>query len=164
MNHPALIRMPRIAAVALLLMGTAAFAQPGPPAGDQGGPPGNEAGPTFNPGGPGGPGIPGGPGGMGEFGPPGGVVPGELPRPGVVLPGVLQRVLNLTDAQKQQVEALQKEVDARLATILTADQLKTLKSMGPPPPPSTHPGLGPGHGPPGGEIQGVPPVGAPPGN
>ena len=62
---------------------------------------------------------------------------------------MLQQRLNLTPEQKSQVEALQKEVDARLAKILNDDQKTQLKEMrergpggpggprggGPPPPP-----------------------------
>jgi Spy/CpxP family protein refolding chaperone len=66
---------------------------------------------------------PGGqPGGFG--GPPGGP-----PQPGQVLPGFVQEMLNLTAEQKKQVEELQKEVDAKLAKILTAEQKKTLQQM-----------------------------------
>jgi Spy/CpxP family protein refolding chaperone len=82
---------------------------------------------------------PGGPpGGFG--GPPGG--PGGPPQPGQVLPGFLQEMLNLTAEQKKQVEELQKEVDAKLAKILTAEQKKTLQQM---PGPFSFPG-GPGGG------------------
>ena len=38
-------------------------------------------------------------------------------------------MLKLTDDQKTQVAELQKEVDAKLAKILTADQQKQLKEM-----------------------------------
>lgn len=100
------------------------------------------------PGGPGGPpgGFDGGPRGRGGprgFGPP--------PRPGEVLPPMLQERLQLTDEQKRQVAELQKEVDAKLARILTSEQMDQLKRMrqrgpgrgpggpggpgGPPPPP-----------------------------
>ncbi|MDY3555088.1 EF-hand domain-containing protein [Gemmata sp. JC717] len=81
----------------------------------------------FGPGSPGGPGGPGGPG----FGP---------PQPGQVLPPFLQDQLNLTDAQKKELAALQKDVDARLNKILTDEQKKALRERGPggfpPPPPS----------------------------
>src|SRR6266498_1243311 len=63
---------------------------------------------------------PGGPGG-----PPGG--PGGFPQPGQVLPGFLQERLNLTAEQKKQLDELQKEVDAKLAKILTTEQKKTLQ-------------------------------------
>jgi hypothetical protein len=48
---------------------------------------------------------------------------------GGVLPAFLQTQLKLTDEQKKQVADLQKEVDAKLGKILTADQMKTLKEM-----------------------------------
>jgi len=92
-------------------------------------------------------GRPEGPGGRGPGGPggPGGRGPGGPPQPGQILPSFLQERLNLTAEQKKQVEALQKEVDARLAKILTDEQKKQLKEMreggrpgGPPP------GRGPG--------------------
>ena len=100
------------------------------PAGNgRGGPGGRGAGPGgFDDGGPGGP--PGrgrGPGGRGMMGGP--------PRPGQVLPPMAQQMLNLTDDQKKQVDELQKEVDAKLAKILTPQQLDQLKQM---------PGRGPG--------------------
>jgi len=65
-------------------------------------------------------GRPGGP----QGGPPGGP-----PRPGQVLPGFLQERLKLTGEQKKQIEELQKEVDARLAKILTDEQKKMLQEM-----------------------------------
>jgi spore coat protein CotH len=79
------------------------------------------------PGGPGGP--PGGRGGPG--GPPGGPPdgPGGLPQPGQIMPGPLQERLKLTAEKKKQVAALQKEVDAKLATILTEEEKKTLQQM-----------------------------------
>ena len=66
--------------------------------------------------------------GKGGFGPggPGGRM---MPQPGVLLPSFLQEALKMTAEQKKQVEELQKEVDAKLAKILTADQLKQLKEM-----------------------------------
>jgi len=88
------------------------------------------------------------------FGPPGGFGPGGpggpmmgMPRPGEVLPPMLQQRLRLTAEQKSQVENLQKEVDAKLAQILTDDQQKSLKEMRE---------QGPG-GPPGGRRPGGPP-------
>jgi hypothetical protein len=77
-------------------------------------------------------GGPGGPGGPGGFGPPGGG-PGGFrmgpPRPGEVLPPMLRDRLELTAEQSRQVDALQKEVDARLEKILSADQRNQLKEM-----------------------------------
>ncbi|MBA4065563.1 MAG: hypothetical protein C0501_17985 [Isosphaera sp.] len=55
--------------------------------------------------------------------PPGGSGP---PRPGEVLPPPVRDALKLTDAQKKQLDALQKDVDARLGKLLTADQRKQL--------------------------------------
>jgi hypothetical protein len=86
-------------------------------------------------GGPGGFGPPGG--GRGGFGPPGGGPGGPMMapmRPGEVLPGMFQQRLRLSAEQKSQVEDLQKDVDARLAKILTSEQnaqLKELRSRGP---------------------------------
>lgn len=77
-----------------------------------------------------GPGGPGGPGG--GFGP---------PQPGQVLPTFLREQLKLTDAQQKELDALQKDVDAKLDKLLTEEQKKALKAMrerGPggfPPPP-----------------------------
>ena len=102
----------------------------------RGGPGGFDDAP-FGPGGPGGRG-PGGRGGPGFGGP---------PQPGQVLSPMFQEMLNLTADQKQKLAALQKDVDARLAGILTDEQLNQLKQMrergprgrrgngGPPPPP-----------------------------
>jgi EF hand len=87
------------------------------------------------PGGPGGFGPPGG--GRGGFGPPGGGPGGPMMapmRPGEILPGMFQQRLKLSDEQKSQVEDLQKDVDARLAKILTSEQnaqLKEMRSRGP---------------------------------
>ncbi len=75
-----------------------------------------------DPSGPGdGPGRRPGPGGSGGFGGP--------PQPGQILPDRLQEMLKLTDEQKKQVADLQKDVDAKLAKILTEDQQKQLKEM-----------------------------------
>jgi Spy/CpxP family protein refolding chaperone len=68
----------------------------------------------------------GGPGGFG--GPPGGGRGGPF-QPGQVMPNALQVLLMLSDDQKKQVEELQKEVDAKLAKILTEEQNKQLKEM-----------------------------------
>lgn len=64
----------------------------------------------------------GGPGGGGQGGP---------PRPGEILPGFVQDQLQLTDSQRQQLAALQAQVDAQLAQILTAQQIQQL-TAGPP--------------------------------
>jgi pimeloyl-ACP methyl ester carboxylesterase len=84
------------------------------------------------------PGRPGGrPGGSGF---PGGFRPVQ---PGRVLPASVQETLKLTAEQKTQVEELQKEVDGKIAKILTDEQQKQLKeargSGGP-----GVPGAGPG--------------------
>lgn len=84
------------------------------PAGGPGGPGGGPGGPGA--GGPGGPG--GGPGGFG--GP---------PQPGQVLPPFLQDELQLTEAQRRELQELQKDVDSRLGKILTSDQQQQLRQM-----------------------------------
>src|SRR5262249_10750025 len=92
---------------------------------------------------PGGP----GPGGQPPFGPGGFVV---APQPGQILPPFLQERLNLTPAQKKQLEELQKETDAKLAKLLTPEQQKMLQEMRNP---------FPGPGAPGGFGFNPPPVG-----
>lgn len=120
-------------------------------------------------GGRGGPGGFGGPEGDfgppdGGFGPPGGGFGGPggglrgPPRPGQILPDFLQERLNLSTEQRRQLASLQKEVDARMDKILTADQKKMMQQMrrggpggfGPP-------GGGPGLGGPGAPGEGPPP-------
>jgi hypothetical protein len=88
--------------------------------------PGGGRGGFDGPGGPGGPGGrgPGGRGGRGGFGGFGGT-----PQPGQVLPPFLRDALRLTDAQKKQVDELQKDVDGKLAKILTDEQKKQLQDM-----------------------------------
>jgi hypothetical protein len=51
------------------------------------------------------------------------------PRPGMILPPLVVDALRLTDEQKKQLDDLQKEVDAKLGKILTADQKQQLKDM-----------------------------------
>jgi hypothetical protein len=73
------------------------------------------------------------------FGPPGfpppppGGGPGRFmmgpPRPGEILPPMFQQRLGLTPEQKEQLEALQKEVDAKLDKILNVEQKRLLKEM-----------------------------------
>jgi hypothetical protein len=76
----------------------------------------------------GGPDGGGGPGGRGGFGGgPGGF--GGRPQMGVLMPRFIQDELKLSDAQKQQVADLQKEVEAKLDTILTDEQRKRYKEM-----------------------------------
>jgi hypothetical protein len=97
----------------------------------------------------GGPDDPGGPGGRGPGGP-GGF--GGPPQPGQVLPTALQDVLRLSDKQKQELAELQKEVDARLDKILSAEQRQQLRELrergpggfGPPPGGAGGPGDNPG--------------------
>jgi hypothetical protein len=113
--------------------------------------------PTNQRGGPGGFGGPGG--GPDGFGPPGGGPGGGgPPRIGQILPGFMHRRLNLTAAQTKQLADLQKEVDAKLAKILSSEQNEQLKEMQERGPGGGPPGFGgPGGGPPGG------PGGRPPG-
>jgi Spy/CpxP family protein refolding chaperone len=63
----------------------------------------------------------GGPGGGGP--PPGGAH---------LIPRFAAEKLNLTDDQKTQIAALETEMKAKLAKILTADQMKTLEEARPP--------------------------------
>jgi hypothetical protein len=53
----------------------------------------------------------------------------EPPKPGEVLPGLVQQRLKLTAEQKKELAAFQKDVDAKLEKILTADQRKSLQEM-----------------------------------
>jgi len=125
-NHDGTVTRDELLALAAKLeaeipAGSARGGRGGPGGGPDGfGGPGGFDGPPD--GGPGGQGRGrGGPGGRGGFGPP--------PQPGQVLPQRLQDELNLSDSQKQQVADLQKEVDAKLAKILTPDQLNQMKQM-----------------------------------
>ena len=90
-------------------------------------------------GGPGG-GGPGGPGGGGRGGPggggggpggPGGGFGGRggPPQMGVIMPDFMQEELKLTEEQKKQVSAIQKEVEVKLEKLLTAEQKKQYKEM-----------------------------------
>jgi EF hand len=99
---------------------------PRPRGGDDFGPPGGFSPPGGRGFGGQGPGSPGGPGRFGGQGPGG---RGGAPQPGQILPGFLQDRLKLSDEQKQQVADLQKEVDARLDKILTAEQKQMLKNL-----------------------------------
>jgi Spy/CpxP family protein refolding chaperone len=96
-------------------------------------------------------------------GPPDGQPPvqhsGNRPQPGFhLLPPPLAQQLNLTDDQKSQIADLEKETKAKLEKILTADQLKQLKSFRPP----MRGGMGRnGNGPEGGDNSRPP--GPPPG-
>jgi hypothetical protein len=62
------------------------------------------------------------------FGGPGGF-PFALPRPGEVLPGPLVEMLQLSSEQREQLAELQKDVDAKLASLLTDDQRSQLDEM-----------------------------------
>jgi Spy/CpxP family protein refolding chaperone len=86
-------------------------------------------------------------------GPPGGFPGGrfEPPQPGQILPGFIRDQLKLTAEQKKQLGALQKDVDAKLAKILTAAQKKSLQTAMRP-----GPGAMPG-GFPGAPGKGLPP-------
>ena len=95
--------------------------------------------PTGGRGGRGGPGGPGG-GGLGM----------RMPRPGDILPGFLQDVLGFSDAQKKQLADVQKDVDAKLDKILTAEQKTQLKRMSEGGPGGMFRGPGGGPGGPGG--------------
>jgi EF hand len=98
----------------------------------------------------------GGPGGFGPPGGPGGPMMGPA-RPGEILPSFLQRALDLSSEQKAQLDELQKDVDSRLAKILTDAQKKTLAQMR-----RRGPGGPGGFGPPGRRGPGVGPGGPPP--
>jgi hypothetical protein len=116
---------------------------PGGPGADRGQP---DRGGQGQPGGFGGPGGPGA-GGPGGFGARGGRGPGGFggpPRPGQIMPAFLQERLNLTEEQKKKLDELQKEVDSKLARLLTDEQRKQLEEMR-----QRGPG-GPGGPPPGG--------------
>ena len=70
----------------------------------------------------------------------------------------MQERLSLTVDQMRQVEALQKEVDSRLAKILTADQQQQLQALRQGGPGGRGPGnFGPQRGPGGPEGFGPPP-------
>jgi hypothetical protein len=62
----------------------------------------------------------------------------EPPKTGELLSGFLQQRLNLSADQKKELADFQKDVDARLAKLLTDEQKKTLKDM------RERPGFGPG--------------------
>ncbi len=68
----------------------------------------------------------------GGFGP--GGPRGDGLRPNEVLPGFLRGMLNLSDAQRKDLDALQKTVDGTLDQVLTEQQKKTLASRSAPGP------------------------------
>ena len=90
--------------------------------------------------------------GPGMGGPGGGFF--RLPPPGVILPPPVQDTLQMTEQQKKDLAALQKEIDEKLEKILTEEQRKQFKEMkdrGPGGPVVIGPGgPGGGFGPPGG--------------
>ncbi len=108
-----------------------------------------------------GPGMGGGPGG-GRGGPGGFMMP--LAPPGTLLPGPMQDELKLTDAQKKDLDKLQKDTEEKLLALMTDDQKKQWKEMKdrfpggggfPGGPGGGFPG-GPGGGPGGGGFPGGP--------
>jgi hypothetical protein len=64
---------------------------------------------------------------------------GGAPRPGEIMPGFMQDQLQLTESQRQQLAALQAQVDAQLVQILTAQQIQQLAAG----PSMVRPGGGP---------------------
>ena len=72
-----------------------------------------------------------GPGGKGDFGDKKGPkgFGKSTPPLGMVLPRFVQDFLDLSDAQRKQIDDLQKEVDARLEKILTAEQRQQLRDL-----------------------------------
>jgi hypothetical protein len=52
-----------------------------------------------------------------------------MPQPGQVMPARVREMLNLTAEQRTQLDELQKDVDAKLAKILTDDQKKQLEQL-----------------------------------
>jgi EF hand len=96
--------------------------------GGKGGPGGGKGGPGGGKGPPPGGGKKGGPGGFGPDGggPPKGAAPTQT---GQILSPFLLDALRLSDEQKNQVGALQAEVEVKLAKILTDDQKQQLKEM-----------------------------------
>lgn len=70
------------------------------------------------------------PPGPGRFGPPP-FGPGGPPKPGTVMPPFVQDSLDLTEAQRDQLAELQKQVDAQLAEILTSEQRERLEQRQP---------------------------------
>jgi hypothetical protein len=92
---------------------------------------GGRGGPGGPPDGPGGRGR-GGRGGPDGFGGPGRGGPGGFggpPQPGQILPPPVQDMLNVTAEQKKQLDELQKDVDDKLAKILTDEQKQQLRQM-----------------------------------
>ncbi|HVJ83181.1 MAG TPA: EF-hand domain-containing protein [Planctomycetia bacterium] len=103
-------------------------------------------------------GPPGKPAGLGGP-PPGGAGLGAAPV-GQLMPESVQNELNLTKQQRQKIAALQKQIDAKIAQILTAEQKAQWEARGAGPPEGGEEG-GLKGGPPG--LGKGPPPGAPPG-
>ena len=61
--------------------------------------------------------------------PPGGPGPGDPQQPGKIFSPAQQDTLKLSAGQKKRLEEIQKEIDARLETLLTEDQKKQLQAM-----------------------------------
>ncbi len=68
-------------------------------------------------------------GGPGGPPPGGGRGPGGSPQPGQILSAGQRAALNLTAKQQQQLDELQKDVDAKLAKVLTEDQRRQLREQ-----------------------------------
>ena len=104
------------------VLAVASFSDAQPPGGAGGGqPPGK--GDKGDKGGKGGFGEKGGKGG------PGGGMGGMMAQPGQLMAISIQEMLKLTDGQKKDLDALQKDVDTKLDKLLTDDQKKQLKEM-----------------------------------
>ncbi len=109
------------------ILTTMSFTSAQPPGG-KGGEPGKGGQPGGKGGQPGGKGEPGGKGGFpGGLGGKGGGF--GIPTPGQVLAPFVQEQLKLTDTQKKELEAIQKDVDAKIEKLLTDDQKKAFKAM-----------------------------------
>ncbi|OWK46425.1 hypothetical protein [Fimbriiglobus ruber] len=89
---------------------------------------------------------PGGGEGGEKKGPPGANDKGGPPRfeLGKVLPPFVLDELDLTDSQKQQIAALEKDVKTKLNKILTTEQKRHIQTIRPPHGPGPGPGPGPG--------------------
>jgi Arylsulfotransferase (ASST) len=61
--------------------------------------------------------------------PPGGPGPGDPPQPGKIFSPTQQDTLKLSAGQRKRLEEIQKEIDARVETLLTEDQKKQLQAM-----------------------------------
>ncbi len=59
----------------------------------------------------------------------GGMMAFRLPAPGVILPEPVQDQLRLTEAQKKELAAMQKELDEKLEKLMTEEQRKQWKEM-----------------------------------